>query len=92
MINNGVQVRICSIFTAKNVHEMVDIGNWAHEHGAISYAPSVAVGLGRASKNTDTIITDPKDLSVFTEQKPRLLSVTFFKSYTRLFQRLNCGI
>lgn len=96
LINKGVQVRICSIFTPKNVHEMVDIGRWAHEHGAISYAPSVAVGIGRASKNINTIITDPKDLLMFTEQMDSLN--TSFPGFIQdiedanvTIKRKNCG-
>lgn len=49
LINNGVRVRICSIFTPHNIDEFVNINEWAYEHGAISYAPSIVTSLGRAS-------------------------------------------
>lgn len=56
LINKGVQVRVCSIFTPKNFHELLSITEWAHKHGAKLYAPSVAVELGRAkNENIDRV-------------------------------------
>ncbi|WP_312354860.1 radical SAM protein, partial [Aminipila sp.] len=50
LIANGIRVRVAAIFTPGNVHEIVDLADWAHEHGALLYAPSVVTAMGRASK------------------------------------------
>ena len=49
LIGYGVGVRVCSIFTPRNAHEILDIAKWAYEHNAIEYAPSLIVEVGRAS-------------------------------------------
>lgn len=71
LIKNGVRVRICSIFTPQNVDELVDINEWAHEHGAISYAPSIVTSLGRATTKENSnhlFFTTPEALLNFQSQ------------------------
>lgn len=71
LVGKGVQVRVCSIITPKNYHEILDIAEWAYEHGATLYAPSPVIELGRATNeevNKDLIFTNPEELQEYINQ------------------------
>jgi radical SAM protein with 4Fe4S-binding SPASM domain len=96
LINNGVRIRVCSIFTPGNVHELVEIGEWAYKHGAITYAPSVAVALGRAKVgDTNLFFHNEEDLIEFNRQHKLVLDKhpKFIQDITELKDaaRKNCG-
>ena len=67
LILNGIKVRICSIFTPGNIDEVYQIGKWAHEHGALEYAPSVVVNIGRSENNKGLLFEDIDQLYKFKE-------------------------
>lgn len=95
LISRGVQVRVCSIITPKNYHELLDIGEWAHKHGAINYAISPAIDIGRAKNNRDLFFMDDKSMIDFNEKinllmerRPNLLKIPQ-NPYQN--ERINCG-
>ena len=68
LASKGVQVRACSIITPKNYLEVVDIAEWAYKHGAVLYATSPVIEIGRAthkSVNTDLVFTNPEELEEY---------------------------
>lgn len=74
LISNGVRIRICAIFTPGNVHELAEIGEWAYNHGAISYEPSVVTGIGRANLgDPDLFFQDEKGLMEYKKQQDLVL-------------------
>jgi len=96
LISNGVRVRVCTIFTPGNVHELAEIGEWAYNHGAIKYAPSVVVALGRAKVgDTDLFFQDEETLMEFKKQQEFVLErhPKFIQDITETCDatRKNCG-
>jgi len=49
LISRGIRVRVCSIFTPGNYHEIKEIAEWVYNRKAFAFAPSLVVELGRAS-------------------------------------------
>lgn len=68
LVSKGVQVRACSIITPHNYHEVTDIAEWAYKHGAVLYATSPVVEIGRATDrgvNSDLVFTNPEELEEY---------------------------
>ncbi|HGM3509307.1 TPA: radical SAM/SPASM domain-containing protein [Clostridioides difficile] len=78
LIDKGIKVRVCSIITPKNYHELLDIAEWSYNHGAILFAPSPVVELGRATDNDinrDLLFTNPDDFLKFNDLYKQLLEI-----------------
>lgn len=96
LINNGVRVRVCSIITPGNVHELAEIGEWAYNHGALSYAPAVVTALGRATiGDPNLFFPDTEGLMEFKKQHDLILDKHpgFIQEIEDLKEvtRKNCG-
>lgn len=99
LTSKGVQVRVCSIFTPKNYHELPDIAKWSYKHGAKLYAPSIAIELGRAvevnsSINSDLFFTNQSQLEGFGNKLE--LAMNLYPNFIRFndetsIKRNNCG-
>jgi len=76
LIENGIRVRIAAIFTPKNVNELFEIGKWAHDNGAILYAPSIVTCVGRAANNqsNNLLLNDEESLIKFYTLKQEVKS------------------
>jgi len=71
LVEAGIRVRVVSIFTQGNVHELTAIGDWAHAHGAKLYAPSVVTGMGRCEDmvaNQELFFSDVSQIKSFDDQ------------------------
>ncbi len=98
LTERGVQVRVCSMITPKNYHEVFNIAKWSYEHGAILYAPSLVIELGRAINDKDKaglIFTNIKQLEEFNFQydavEKKYPNFIRGKLTTEQLQRKNCG-
>lgn len=98
LTNQGVQVRVCSMITPKNYHEVFDIAEWSYNHGAILYAPSIVVELGRAintKDKDDLIFSNIEHLEEFNKQydavQEKYPGFILGKLTTEQLQRKNCG-
>lgn len=95
LVKSDVKVRVCSIFTQKNYHELLDITEWAHEHGAKLYAPSIPVELGRARENSEMFFSNQKQLKQFNELLR--IAIDRYPNFIRMnsdeirIKRNNCG-
>lgn len=97
LTQSGVNTRVCAIFTPGNVHELFEIAKWAHDNGAIYYAPSVAIGLGRA-KNELLSFTKDEELLLFdklrkqvNEAYPNFMQSAEEPTFIDSVHRNNCG-
>jgi radical SAM protein with 4Fe4S-binding SPASM domain len=98
LTSRGVQVRVCSMITPKNYHEVLNIAEWAYEHGAKLYAPSAIVELGRANDanvNNELLFSTLEELEEFNriygivqERYPNFTSVIASQEQLK---RRNCG-
>ncbi|WP_438734479.1 PqqD family peptide modification chaperone [Enterococcus sp. AZ128] len=52
LISKNIPVRIVTIVTQKNVHEIESIADWSYSHGAEAFAASTVVAMGRADGAT----------------------------------------
>lgn len=97
LTKSGVNVRVCAIFTHGNVHELFEIAKWAHDNGAIYYAPSVVIDLGRAN-NELLSFTEDADILMFDklrkqviETYPNFMQSTEDPIFMDSVHRNNCG-
>ena len=97
LTKSGVKVRVCAIFTPGNVHELFDIAKWAYDNGAIYFAPSISINLGRA-ENELLSFTKDQDLLLFDklrkqvcETYPSFIQNTEDPIYLNSIRRNNCG-
>lgn len=67
LVSMGIQLRICSMITPINYREVVDIAEWSFVHGALLYAPSAIVELGRAIPNQELLFIEDKKLQEFND-------------------------
>lgn len=67
----GIKVRTCAIITPGNVGELYKIGKWSYDHGAIFYAPSVVINIGRAKQNKLNLV-EYTDLLTFERLRNQL--------------------
>ena len=91
-----IKVRVCAIFTLGNVHELFDIAKWAYDNGAIYFAPSISINLGRA-ENELLSFTKDQDLlfdklrKQVCETYPSFIQNTEDPIYLDSIRRNNCG-
>jgi len=67
LVKKGIQIRVCSMITPINYRDVVDIAEWAYEHGALFYAPSAIVELGRAIPNQELLFVEEEKLKEFND-------------------------
>jgi radical SAM protein with 4Fe4S-binding SPASM domain len=95
LISSGIKVRICSIFTPGNINEVYRIGEWAYKHGAVAYAPSVVVNIGRAEDSNGLLFQNIEQLYEFKKMQ-KVLSTKypgFVQDIAEIegMTRKNCG-
>ena len=54
LTNEGVNIRVASIFTSKNINEIFQIAEWCHDSGVELYSPSIVTPLGRAETDSSS--------------------------------------
>lgn len=93
LVSRKIRVRIAAIITPGNLNEMVKIADWANDHKALLFTPSVVTQMGRANhENTnDLFIHTEEDINLFNKQ--RLL---IKEKYPKMIleapaARINCG-
>lgn len=94
---NGVKVRVASIVTQKNLHEIDKIAEWAYNVGSASYTVGPVINLGRGEYFQDGLyIKDEESLNILNK---KLIDITkkfgnFLVSSDKnsdFIKRNNCG-
>lgn len=64
LVSKEINIRVVTIVTKKNYKELIEIADWAYKHGAIAFAASTVVGIGRANggDTNDELLLDTSEI------------------------------
>ncbi|MBX4265670.1 radical SAM protein [Clostridium estertheticum] len=97
LVSKGVQLKLASIITPKNYHEILDIAEWSYQHGAKVFATSPVIDIGRAKSklvNKDLIFTTMDEFEKYAnllEKVSKLYPGLMQVKTPEQLKKKNCG-
>lgn len=95
LVNAGVSVRVASIITRRNLHEIGALAEWCNDHNVRLFMPSIVVPLGRAAEeNTEAdLYLDEEEILLFNQEleNAKQLYPDLFLENVSAAKQINCG-